>query len=126
MPLLCECTRRISSEPPSHESGVGAKDADTPFSNFDNAVQRIKQWSEKPSPSGGSTATPANGTSSTSNATITSGPNPSDPLTPSQKKRIKQFLKRSRIHPRHSQLNLEGYLLLPVQRIPRYRLLVNS
>lgn len=28
--------------------------------------------------------------------------------------------------PRHTQLNLEGYLLLPVQRIPRYRLLVRS
>jgi hypothetical protein len=48
----------------------------------------------------------------------------SAPLTSSQKKRIKQYLKRCRMNPRHSQLNLEGYLLLPVQRIPRYRLLV--
>ena len=30
------------------------------------------------------------------------------------------------MNPRHSQLNLEGYLLLPVQRIPRYRLLVSQ
>jgi hypothetical protein len=29
------------------------------------------------------------------------------------------------MNPRHSQLNMEGYLLLPVQRIPRYRLLVS-
>jgi ribosomal protein S15P/S13E len=46
-------------------------------------------------------------------------------LTTSQKKRIKSYLKRCRMNPRHSQLNLEGYLLLPVQRIPRYRLLVS-
>jgi hypothetical protein len=45
-------------------------------------------------------------------------------LTTSQRKRIKSYLKRCRMNPRHSQLNLEGYLLLPVQRIPRYRLLV--
>lgn len=45
-------------------------------------------------------------------------------LSASQKKRIKAYLKRCRMNPRHSQLNLEGYLLLPVQRIPRYRLLV--
>lgn len=30
------------------------------------------------------------------------------------------------MNPRHSQLNLEGYLLLPVQRIPRYRLLLEE
>jgi hypothetical protein len=30
------------------------------------------------------------------------------------------------MHPRHSQLNLESYLLLPVQRIPRYKLLLES
>lgn len=47
------------------------------------------------------------------------------PLSSSQRKRIKQYLKRCRMNPRHSQLNLEGYLLLPVQRIPRYRLLVS-
>lgn len=46
-------------------------------------------------------------------------------LTSGQRKRIKTLLKRCRVNPRHSQLNLEGYLLLPVQRIPRYRLLVS-
>lgn len=45
-------------------------------------------------------------------------------LSSGQRKRIKNYLKRCRMNPRHSQLNLEGYLLLPVQRIPRYRLLV--
>lgn len=47
-------------------------------------------------------------------------------LTTSQKKRIKSYLKRCRLNPRHTQLNLEGYLLLPVQRVPRYKLLVCS
>ena len=47
-------------------------------------------------------------------------------LTHGQRKRIKAYLKRCRLNPRHSQLNLEGYLLLPVQRIPRYRLLVSN
>lgn len=53
-----------------------------------------------------------------------SGPAGLPNLTSSQRKRIRSYLKRCRINPRHSQLNLEGYLLLPVQRIPRYRLLV--
>lgn len=48
------------------------------------------------------------------------------PLTNGQRKRIKEFLKRCRRNPKHSQLNLEGYLLLPVQRIPRYKLLVSN
>lgn len=46
------------------------------------------------------------------------------PLTSSQRKRIKQFLKKQKTDPRHSQINLEGYLLLPVQRVPRYKLMV--
>lgn len=46
-------------------------------------------------------------------------------LSTSQRKRLKSYLKRCRMNPRHTQLNLEGYLLLPVQRIPRYRLLVS-
>lgn len=36
------------------------------------------------------------------------------------------LLQRARTNPRHSQINLESYLLLPVQRIPRYRMLVSS
>jgi RhoGEF domain len=55
---------------------------------------------------------------------IASDPSGGPQLTSSQRKRIKSYLKRCRLNPRHSQLNLEGYLLLPVQRIPRYRLLV--
>lgn len=47
-------------------------------------------------------------------------------LSTSQKKRVRSYLKRCRMNPRHSQLNLEGYLLLPVQRIPRYKLLLEE
>lgn len=111
-------------------------------SNFDNSVQRIKTWSsERPAtapsttpntPAMGSTAnlvglgltmtavsTPgvvAEGSTGATQARLSSG----------QKKRIKSWMKRCRQNPRHSQLNLEGYLLLPVQRVPRYRLLVSS
>ena len=35
-----------------------------------------------------------------------------------------RFLKSRMVDERHSQLNLLGYLLLPVQRVPRYRLLL--
>lgn len=39
------------------------------------------------------------------------------------RKRIKLFLQRARLDKNHSQISLEAYLHLPVQRIPRYRLL---
>ena len=47
------------------------------------------------------------------------------PLAANQRKRVKAFLKRCRINPRHSQIDLQAYLLLPVQRIPRYKLFVS-
>ncbi|CAO1632094.1 unnamed protein product [Jaminaea pallidilutea] len=43
-----------------------------------------------------------------------------------QRKRFKAFIKRCRLDPRHTQLGLESYLLLPVQRIPRYELLLKD
>jgi RhoGEF domain len=100
-------------------------------SNFDNSVQRIKQWViDRPGTATGSSplspslaSQPAAGIGASNMASDPSG---GPQLTSSQKKRIKNYLKRCRLNPRHSQLNLEGYLLLPVQRIPRYRLLVRS
>jgi hypothetical protein len=109
-------------------------------SNFDNSVQRVRFWSTDrpiaPSPSLG--LTPSSSTVQLVGlglaSSAPSGPgavsDPSSPnntayLTSGQRRRIKQFLKRCRMNPRHSQLNMEGYLLLPVQRIPRYRLLVS-
>ncbi|EKM60991.1 uncharacterized protein PHACADRAFT_247267 [Phanerochaete carnosa HHB-10118-sp] len=110
----------------------------TYINNFDNSLHRIKTWvSEKPN----ALANPLSPSSSTAQlvglgitmsavttpgALPDSGPNNIVPLSSSQKKRIKAYLKRCRMNPRHSQLNLEGYLLLPVQRIPRYRLLLED
>lgn len=114
------------------------------YSNFDSSVQRVKYWtSDRNIPGSSSPATSAISPSSStaqlvglglhmssittpgvapdSGPTATGVPN----LTTSQRRRIKSYLKRCRMNPRHSQLNLEGYLLLPVQRIPRYRLLVS-
>ncbi|KAG1757379.1 hypothetical protein EDB19DRAFT_1623707 [Suillus lakei] len=115
----------------------------TYINNFDNSVQRIRFWAtDRPvagNASPGSTLTPSSSTaqlvglglaiSSPSVPGVMSDPSsPSHTahLTSGQRKRIKQFLKRCRMNPRHSQLNMEGYLLLPVQRIPRYRLLLEE
>ncbi|KAI0348600.1 hypothetical protein BDW22DRAFT_1320258 [Trametopsis cervina] len=112
----------------------------TYINNFDNSVQRLKAWvADKPgvpgnslSPSSSTAQLAGIGLSLSAASTPGSIPgagnsnNDVAPLSSSQKKRIKQYLKRCRMHPRHSQLNLEGYLLLPVQRIPRYRLLLEE
>lgn len=112
------------------------------YSNFDNSVQRVRHWTVDRSLPGnaspGAAISPSSSTAhlvglglsmsaistpgvASEGSTVSTGvPN----LTMSQRKRIKSYLKRCRMNPRHSQLNLEGYLLLPVQRIPRYRLLV--
>ncbi|KAF8633990.1 hypothetical protein AX15_001166 [Amanita polypyramis BW_CC] len=111
----------------------------TYINNFDNSVQRIRYWtSDRPTASGASLS-PSSSTvqlaslglamSAVSNPSVLAEPVPATGapnLTASQRKRIKTYLKRCRINPRHTQLNLEGYLLLPVQRIPRYRLLLEE
>ncbi|KAI0669959.1 hypothetical protein C8Q78DRAFT_976546 [Trametes maxima] len=113
----------------------------TYINNFDNSVQRIKMWtSEKPaasaaaqtlSPSSSNAQLVGLGLAMSAGIGAAGGPDGSSAsntatLTSSQRKRIKAYLKRCRMNPRHSQLNLEGYLLLPVQRIPRYRLLLEE
>lgn len=47
-------------------------------------------------------------------------------LTSSQKKRIRHVLRSAKKDSRHSQIDLSSYLLLPIQRIPRYRMLLES
>ena len=111
-------------------------------SNFDSSVQRVKYWtSDRNTPAPTSAGPALTNTPSTSqlaglglgmalastpnalaagDAAATGIPN----LTTGQRRRIKAYLKRCRLNPRHTQLNLEGYLLLPVQRVPRYKLLV--
>ncbi|KAG5639383.1 hypothetical protein H0H81_003527 [Sphagnurus paluster] len=115
------------------------------INNFDSSVQRVKYWTSERSATG--TSSPASSAVSPSSSTaqlvglglsLTSVSTPGvaadggpaatgvPNLTTSQRRRIKSYLKRCRMNPRHSQLNLEGYLLLPVQRIPRYRLLLEE
>ncbi|KAK7463781.1 hypothetical protein VKT23_007120 [Stygiomarasmius scandens] len=111
----------------------------TYINNFDNAVQRVKYWSSDRQANGSSPAmSPSSSTAQLAGMglTISAVSNPAlatensssgaPNLTSSQRKRIRSFLKRCRLDPNHSQLNLEGYLLLPVQRIPRYRLLLEE
>ncbi|BGP15516.1 hypothetical protein JCM10213_006584 [Rhodosporidiobolus nylandii] len=90
------------------------------INGFDDALARIQTWaksSTRPSTApGGASAFVTYDASAKIAASLSS----------SQKKRIKTWLKRSRSHPSHSQISLESYLLLPVQRIPRYRLLLES
>ncbi|KAF9056360.1 hypothetical protein BJ165DRAFT_1412495 [Panaeolus papilionaceus] len=114
------------------------------INNFDSSVQRVKYWTSDRNTPATPTPSSLSPSSSTSqlvglgismamtsgagniaeavNASSTGIPN----LTTSQRRRIKQYLKRCRLNPRHTQLNLEGYLLLPVQRIPRYKLLLEE
>ncbi|KAJ7130078.1 hypothetical protein C8R43DRAFT_670583 [Mycena crocata] len=109
------------------------------INNFDNAVQRVKNWTAAAGPSSPppSVMTPStsqlaglglalSAISSPHVAPDNSAASGVPPLSTSQRKRLRTYLKRCRISPRHSQLNLEGYLLLPVQRIPRYRLLLEE
>ncbi|KAJ1301404.1 hypothetical protein OPQ81_008665 [Rhizoctonia solani] len=110
----------------------------TYINNFDNAIQRLQFWSAPPSaPNTPGSNTPASNTPTTVGVGLSmvamgvAGVAPDQPphtatLNASQRKRIKQFLKRCRLNPRHSQLNLEGYLLLPIQRIPRYKMLLDN
>ena len=109
-------------------------------SNFDNSIQRVSYWGSDKSTPGTSTPgalSPSSSTAQLAAMTMTMGisANPGalaetatsglPTLSASQKKRIKNYLKRCKLNPRHSQLNLEGYLLLPVQRIPRYKMMVS-
>jgi len=43
-----------------------------------------------------------------------------------RRRRLKSFLISARNHPKHSQISLEAFLLLPMQRLPRYRMLLES
>lgn len=111
------------------------------INNFDNAATRMKSWSAVPT-SGPSTPSfgskPSTPTISSAAVSVGVGLgavslSPGDPvphsgcqMTTGQRKRVKQFLKKCREHPMHSQISLESYLLLPIQRVPRYKLLLED
>ncbi|KAF8516103.1 hypothetical protein BU17DRAFT_51020 [Hysterangium stoloniferum] len=108
----------------------------TYINNFDNAVQRLKHWTVDRrttpviSPNSSTAHLAGMGLQMSVVSVAGAGDNVSSTglqlLTTSQRKRIKQYLKRCRLNPRHSQINLEAYLLLPIQRIPRYRMLLEE
>ncbi|CEH15703.1 Predicted Rho/Rac guanine nucleotide exchange factor/faciogenital dysplasia protein 3 [Ceraceosorus bombacis] len=70
-------------------------------------------------------------TVATSGRGSTPRPSTASEATPSalarkQVKRVRSFLQHAKADQRHTQINLESYLLLPVQRLPRYRLLLED
>lgn len=111
---------------------------------YETALRIISQWHEPISPrvktaiksSGNSLASIGqrflnidSGSSNTSPTALTfeeKALGELQPISHSEHRRMQLFLKRCREDPRHSQINLEGYLLLPIQRIPRYRLLLEQ
>lgn len=118
------------------------------INQYDTALRLIAQWHDPLSPRVKS-AIKSSGSSlaslgqrflhlDTSSSSSLAGGSPSSPPTEdnamselppisySEHKRMQLFLKRCKNDPRHSQINLEGYLLLPIQRIPRYRLLLEQ
>ncbi|KAK4702974.1 hypothetical protein P7C70_g3239, partial [Phenoliferia sp. Uapishka_3] len=102
---------------------------------FDSALARLQTWTVNDLTRARSNSTASRGGSVTSSPQLGFTPrigafDPSAPaastLSTNQKKRIKSYLKRCRTNPRHSQISLESYLLLPVQRVPRYRMLLET
>lgn len=127
------------------------KQYSTYINNFDNAMSRMKTWTSVSSggppgsSSGGTTfggslrssggggggggigaATIGASLSAVSLPVADTVPHTGSSMTTAQRKRVKAFLKRCRAHPMHSQINLESYLLLPIQRVPRYKLLLED
>lgn len=47
-------------------------------------------------------------------------------LTDKQRKRIQGWLHKCRADPRHSEADLEQYLIMPIQRLPNYKLLLEQ
>ncbi|KDN44357.1 hypothetical protein K437DRAFT_138392 [Tilletiaria anomala UBC 951] len=89
----------------------------TYINNCEAAQARVAVWLA-PVPSGAAAAL--------KNAKLGGSHHVEGDLTPSQRKIMQKFLKRCRSNPRHTQISIESYLLLPVQRIPRYRLLLED
>ena len=112
------------------------KQYSTYINNFDNALSRMQAWDAASAPmvKGGSNVASLAALSVSGAAgsvgmapSLTDGvPHSGSQMTTSQKKRVKAFLKAAKKHPLHSQINLESYLLLPVQRVPRYKLLLED
>ncbi|EIW73519.1 hypothetical protein TREMEDRAFT_25033 [Tremella mesenterica DSM 1558] len=115
------------------------KQYSTYINNFDNALTRMKTWTQplsapstpgfpsKPSsPHTIASAVAGAGMSAISLPLSAEVSHSGTHMTPAQKKRVRSYMKRCRAHPMHAQINLESYLLLPIQRVPRYKLLLED
>ena len=118
------------------------KQYSTYINNFDNALTRLKTWSVSTNPAPSTLfgkSSPSPSTSPVAGELASSSQGPAQ-MSSAQRKRVQTFLKvsirfwrglwlnsqRCKEHPRHSQINLESYLLLPIQRVPRYKLLLED
>lgn len=92
--------------------------------NFQTTLERVKLW-DSFLKSG--SATPLQAQPSLPDMNGSGGKHSgTHQLSSSQKKRIRELLKTARKDPAHSQLGLQSYLLSPIQRIPRYKLLLEA
>ena len=118
------------------------KQYSTYTNNFENALSRMRMWSassSQPGPLGSAKPSPSMGVSSAAiSAGVGAGLGSISPtidasaaaagsaMTAAQRKRVKAFLKAARKEKAHSQISLESYLLLPIQRVPRYKMLLEQ
>ena len=101
---------------------------------YDSSVQAISRWSEPTlTRTRQALRTPSASFRNIGQRLLNSDTSQSDDriedsshLSNSDLRKFQHYLRKCREDPRHSQINLEGYLLLPIQRIPRYRLLLEQ
>ncbi|KAK9896826.1 hypothetical protein P389DRAFT_209431 [Cystobasidium minutum MCA 4210] len=85
--------------------------------NFDTALDRCTLWESFKSSSSSAPTSPMSGPNAQKSGLS---------LTLNQRRRIRHLLKTAKKDPRHTQMSLQSYLLMPIQRIPRYKLLLEA
>ncbi|KAI8849866.1 Dbl homology domain-containing protein [Chytridium lagenaria] len=109
------------------------------YNNFDVANQFITQLEQSASSTSSTSSTsslrplsmlpsssPPAGSSNALLLNSSIGPNVSNATRRAVARRLKHFMKQVKANPAHSQISLQAYLILPVQRLPRYKLLVDQ
>lgn len=79
--------------------------------NFDTALDRLNYWKSFTHAGHGGFDASVLGSSG---------------LNSNHKKRIRKLMKEAKRDNRHAQIDLQSYLLMPIQRIPRYRMLLEA
>ncbi|WFD20380.1 hypothetical protein MCAP1_002624 [Malassezia caprae] len=98
---------------------------------YETAVSTLSKWSD-PSATRSRPVMKASGSLTNRAQRLLHSDSPVDErsddmvLSASEQRRFQSYLRRCRRDPRHSQISLEGYLLLPIQRIPRYRMMLDQ